>query len=290
MPVTFISNSGTGGDVPAGGMIFMTASTAISGFTLYSTFDGYFLAKGTSTGGDGGYWTHNHTSASTVVGAGGSHSHTASGDTGSANDTEPTDDYGNPGINVSDSNHGHSVGITTGAGGSHSNHRLTSSTLGNTDNNPAWMRLYIFKADSPAKLPDNAIVMWYGNTYTKNSSYKICDGTLGTPDMRSKFVRIGTTTASGGSNAAHSHTGGALNTITRAHTHSVSGYTAGGGNDTRYANTDAKLAGTGTHSHGISFTTNGENPASSHGHPDGTFAGGTLAPPALYLYFLQYQE
>lgn len=79
-------------------------------------------------------------------------------------------------------------------------------------------------------VPSGAILMWSGSIATIPTGWLICDGTNGTPDLRSKFVvGAGSTyavNATGGSADAvvvsHNH-GGATGGQSNTHTHALSG-------------------------------------------------------------------
>ena len=58
------------------------------------------------------------------------------------------------------------------------------------------------------ELEQYTIVMWYGLIANIPAGWVICDGTLGTPDMRSRFPRgaeAGAEAAGGGGADSHSH-------------------------------------------------------------------------------------
>lgn len=90
---------------------------------------------------------------------------------------------------------------------------------------------YFFNANisndvlASASVPTGAIVMWSGSTTTIPSGWGLCDGTNGTPDLRSKFVMAWSTSVAPGV------TGGSNSNITLieanlpAHTHT---FTTGG--------------------------------------------------------------
>ena len=62
-------------------------------------------------------------------------------------------------------------------------------------------------------VPSGCILMWSGSIISIPSGWHLCDGTLGTPDLRDRFV-IGS-----GNNYGVNATGGSANSIVVAHTH-----------------------------------------------------------------------
>jgi hypothetical protein len=66
------------------------------------------------------------------------------------------------------------------------------------------------KKDGGDSFPKGGIIMWAGAVAAIPTGWALCDGTNGTPNLRDKFViGAGSTyavAATGGSNAAHSHT------------------------------------------------------------------------------------
>ncbi len=64
-------------------------------------------------------------------------------------------------------------------------------------------------------LPTGAIILWSGSIGAIPSGFTICDGTLGTPDLRDRFV-IGA-----GSTYAVAATGGTADAIVVSHTHTA---------------------------------------------------------------------
>lgn len=79
-----------------------------------------------------------------------------------------------------------------------------------------------------------AIVIWSGSTLDIPSSWQLCDGTNGTPDLRNRFIigagdlyNVGAT--GGSANAiipSHTHTN-SMNSVSHTHTHLVVGGTGG---------------------------------------------------------------
>jgi len=153
-----------------------------------------------------------------------------------------------------------------------------------------------------AHVPIGGILNWSSAAGSVPANYAICDGTIGTPDLRDRFV-IG----AGGAYAV-SATGGANNYTLPGHTHDAISTTAN--NITHNhplvvttdsvtagasADTTSSLGGTGVgdagtaHDHAISVTSN----TTSHHHTaTGTYAAADLPgldqrPPWWALYFIQ---
>lgn len=123
-----------------------------------------------------------------------------------------------------------------------------------TSNGSAWI------SQAPTPFTTGMIMLWSGSTGTIPSGWQICDGTNGTPDLRSKFI------VGAGSTYAVGATGGSADSVVVSHTHTAtstdSGHThsvpSGGQTSTiggnRYDNTappnvsnlSAQTTGTGT--------------------------------------------
>lgn len=75
--------------------------------------------------------------------------------------------------------------------------------------------------------PAGGIIMWSGTIATIPTGWKLCDGTLGTPDLRSKFIMGAGTVAPGTTGGAASITLSQANLP--AHTHTITATTASSG-------------------------------------------------------------
>ena len=64
-------------------------------------------------------------------------------------------------------------------------------------------------------LPTGAIILWSGSIGAIPSGFTICDGTLGTPDLRDRFI------VGAGSSYAVAATGGSADSIIVSHTHTA---------------------------------------------------------------------
>ena len=88
----------------------------------------------------------------------------------------------------------------------------TGATIQSYDN------LYGIIGTAPASgttFPAGGIIIWSGATGAVPSGWYICDGTNGTPDLRSKFI------VGAGSTYSVGATGGAADAITVTHTHTA---------------------------------------------------------------------
>lgn len=156
----------------------------------------------------------------------------------------------------------------------------------------------------PGALPVGLITLWFGSIVSIPTGWTLCDGTLGTPDLRDRFiVGAGSTyavNATGGANTitlttaqlpSHTHTGSGTTASTNlAHTHS--GTTAStniahthnviGNSDvqsvvhTHTGTTDSA----GAHNHNLQYR-NGGTGSSTDAVPGSSGALGTLSPNAI---------
>jgi len=99
-------------------------------------------------------------------------------------------------------------------------------------------------------VPSGAILMWSGSIATIPSGWLICDGTNGTPDLRSRFI------VGAGSTYAVNATGGTADAIVVAHTHTG---TTGG------------MSANANHSHGVN------DPGHYHTYDLSALSGGSNA-------------
>lgn len=116
-------------------------------------------------------------------------------------------------------------------------------------------------ATLPPKTPNRAIFLWYGSLASIPYPFKVCDGTLGTPDLRGVFVCGSDTPGEIGGSATHDHAFTSNN-----HTHynqiSVPGHVGGAWPQNKGFYSDEVITGT-------------------------TVLGSTL-PPYKSLYYIMY--
>jgi len=289
MPITFISNSGGGGyNVPPGTIIMMPNASNPAGFSRYSAIDGYYVVASpleTTIGTQGGSNTHTHLTTLASIGeASALHTHALSGNSGTASASENYYNYGYA-YTLTTTNHTHNVpaGAVTGNDPAHT-HSLSSSVSGAATVEPAYKTLVGYMAGANAKLPNGAIMMWYGGT--PPAKFKLCDGTHSSVDMRGYFLKLSSSYSSGGSNAAHAHTMGAL-AEGGSHAHAVSVNLTSANTFGTNANTTNPQACSGSHGHRPEYTT---SVAGGHTHPGKASVENTINPPYLAVYFIQYQE
>jgi microcystin-dependent protein len=84
-------------------------------------------------------------------------------------------------------------------------------------NGYAWDRVNAYVV--PIGIPDGGIIMWSGSIATIPASFKLCDGTNGTPDLRDRFI------VGAGSSFAPLATGGTKDAVVVSHTHGMGAHT-----------------------------------------------------------------
>ena len=124
-------------------------------------------------------------------------------------------------------------------------------------------------------VPTGIILLWSGAIAAIPIGWHICDGTVGTPDLRDRFiVGAGTTYAVGGT--------GGQNTINIAHLHSADGTLATDSQGNHLHTADGTLAAANESAHTHSDGTYGTDSQGAHIHSaDGTLA--TATPSATTL-------
>ena len=94
-----------------------------------------------------------------------------------------------------------------------------------TDNVITWSGgAPVWKAPAAASLPAGLIVMWSGTLANIPSGWNLCDGTLGTPDLRDRFIKGPAAAeepgATGGA-STHTHAGHANHVVTQPSAHAA---------------------------------------------------------------------
>lgn len=207
------------GSVPANGVVLGVGSSPTGPSNIDSGIDRILYAG--SSVGNGGSSTYSMSGTSS---SSGSHVH---------------------GGNIADGGDGQTKPRFAGTSGGH-----THTTTGTVTLDPSFIYAAAFSDTSNAyTFEGNAIAMWESST--PPSGWAICDGTNGTPDMRDRFVKIGTTANQGTTGGSNSHTISSISAsgnITHGHQNLNVGCPQST-NDARHSNQDW------SHSHSASNTT-----------------------------------
>ena len=184
------------------------------------------LLKGAGTGANGGTpggsATHGHTLASHGHGTTYAHDHpgvTSSQRTGALS----TGTISGGAANVATATHTHALtfGSTSPAITSTGD---TASTVAHT---PPFVVLACLQNTSGTdSWPDGVLALWTGTLASLPEDWHLCDGTDGTPDLRSLFIQAATTLGdigTTGGSLTHSHTLTGHTHAVAAHTHTVTG-------------------------------------------------------------------
>jgi hypothetical protein len=123
-------------------------------------------------------------------------------------------------------------------------------------------------------VPSGIIAIWSGSIATIPSGWKICDGTLSTPDLRDKFIR-GAAAAAGGGGAGgfdtNTHTSGGVHTHNAIANHAHAGSSVA--TEGPHAN-EGGHSGHGTPTTATQITTGGAGFVAHQTHEHDDFAGG----------------
>lgn len=225
--VIFIQSDGSPAGLPSNAVAWFNG-TAPTGWTAYAVGANRFWKGAVAAGNGGGTGgtsdAHGHTSVGHTHPSGGTHVHGSSANTNAANSGDAAGPAG-PAGNSSRADHGHTMNDTGTA--SPSFNSTVASTTANGDGRPPWHKLLpVQNTSGSASLPNNVIVMWAGALASIPSSYKLSDGTSGTPNLSvGKFVNgaassgeVGTT----GGASTHTHATGAQHSHTVvAHSHTM---------------------------------------------------------------------
>jgi hypothetical protein len=145
---------------------------------------------------------------------------------------------------------------------------------------------YAFEAANG--VPRGAIIMWSGSISEIPAGWALCDGTNGTPDLRSRFIvgagseyGVGSTGGNSSVNLAHTHS---INATDINHTHS--GTTGGPSGDIKRKGSDDLSCAVKDHHH--DFTTSWMNQNSSHTHTESSQLSSIqdIRPPYYALAFI----
>lgn len=258
LTVIFIQSDGT----PTGwavNMVLWNNGAAPTGWSAYGSLDNR-LHRGAAGAADGGTQagndSHTHTAAHSHA-VGGTHTHVV---TLGTPDATATHFVGSGGNDSSNDTHTHAVGTST-SGSNPTNSDSSTESSGTGDQAPAWQKMRAIQKTGSISTTAGVIAMWLGTIATVPTSFKLCDGTSGTPNLsQGNFVRAAATDGEVGNTggaATHSHSTGAGHTHTSAattHSHTMSA--TSGGNSAQHAT--AVVAGAVVayflHNHSVSVT------------------------------------
>lgn len=246
-------------------------------------------AKGAAAAGDaggtGGNTTHTHTIASHTHTTPYAHGHPDVVSSTTAT-TLTTGTITGSNALVATAAHTHSLTIGSASPAITGN---TDSAASSDHQPPYWVLAWIQNNAGALNFPDRIIGLWLGTLASIPTNWKLCDGSNGTPDLRTLFVKGANTLAGiGGSGGSLTH--GATHTAT-GHTHPVASHNhaitdqANGASENRTAG--ATNAATPTHTH-----TWGNTGSSSFTSGTGTPVPANYTdtqPPYVDVAFIQWQ-
>jgi hypothetical protein len=151
-------------------------------------------------------------------------------------------------------------------------------------------RVEVLEAGTPpepdySSFPVGGIIAFYKPAANIPAGWQVCDGTNGTPDLRSMFVYGAANDGElgdGGGVETHIHTNPSTNTG-GGHSHSVGGSTSGPSAGVNGVTGGSYQAASAGHTHGANFSTNSQG---SHSHTVGNTAAANHLPPYVKLYFI----
>jgi hypothetical protein len=290
--VLFLRSDGTPQGFPSLSLaVWNNVSGAPSGWGLCDgaagrpDLRGRFL-KGAATsgngGGTGGAATHTHALASHAHGGTFAHVHPA-GVSSQRSEALVAGDISGTAALVATATHTHA--LTFGSTSPVVTGQTDTAQSANHEP-PAWVLAYVQNISGALNFPDRMIALWTGTLASIPANWALCDGTLGTPDLRSLFVKGATVfgdigTSQGG--LTHSHTAAGHTHAVASHTHTVTA--AVGASENRSAGATATPTDTHTHTWPI---TGGTALTSATAAPVVT-AFTTTQPPYTDVVFLQWQ-
>lgn len=202
---------------------------------------------GADAGTTGGATSHSHTVNHTHSGVTHTHSGTSGGNSDGCNKIEYPGG-GGPGVVC---NHTHTITLNANSAETGDTYSGTAGSAETVE--PAYKKIGAIKNNSGApNKPRGIIGMWLGLLSAIPQGWFLCNGSLGTPDMRDKHLKVASTTGehgnTGGANThshaasnSHSHTQGGTHT----HTGSASFVSSEGGTGVSSQNVSQG------HSHGL---------------------------------------
>ena len=215
----FLKSNGTRPGFPNGSVAYWNKSTAPANWIQHVASKDRFplgaVAAGDGGGTTGGAHTHDSPSHTHLVD---DHTHgTVTSSTTPAGSNIRADAGSVESANV----HSHSISFDDS--GSATSGGTASAITGSTTHEPSFHRLLGIENNSGSDdLPIQVIAMWLQTLASIPDRWLLCDGTLGTPDLRDKFIKIanvgGDVGATGGT-LGHDHTDPA------GHDHSATAHT-----------------------------------------------------------------
>jgi len=252
---------------------------------MRSTFLKGAAAGGGDGGGTGGGATHTHTVASHDHGTDFSHDHPA---VTSAAPAEGAVGAAGSGAQVSTATGTHTHALTIGT---QATDAITGNTdtAGSTNHEPPFLaQAFIQNNSGGDSWPDRIIALWLGTLASIPLFWKLCDGTLGTPDLRSTYVK-GAATLGGiggtGGSLTHGHTATGHTHAVASHTHTVSAGSGAGSN----IHAGSTVCSTTGHTHPSWSNTSATSFTSGTGTPTVDNYTDTQ-PPFKNVAFIQFQQ
>ncbi len=135
-----------------------------------------------------------------------------------------------------------------------------------------------------SSFPIGGIIAFYKAASLIPAGWQICDGTNGTPDLRSRFIRGASQDAdlgvTGGSET-HTHSNPSTNSA-GAHSHTVSGGSSPASSSFGAASGSTSAAA-GGHTHNVNIKTGTKG---DHSHNVGATGSASTLPPYVMLYYI----
>lgn len=248
--VIWIESNGAQAAYPIG--VVGWATEAVSGWTTYAAANGRYL-KGAAGGGNGGAVangpTHDHTINSHSH-TGGTHDHSI-GSTSLSNPSSSQEAGDGSSTPRWLPRHTHPMDVGSASTGNTSSN--SGGTSGSGNHEPPNRRLRVLQ-NTGGGTQTRIIGLYLGAVADLDPLLTLCNGSNGTPDMRTYFAR------DAGSDSVNS-TGGSS-----THTHSIPNHTHTMGN---HSHTTNVLASTTTSYEAPSFGDLGDSPTTSHDHSSG---------------------
>lgn len=237
-------------------------------------------------GGSGGNSSHTHTIASHDHATPYSHTHPNVTSSQTATALAVQQGTGSS-AQVATATHQHGLAIGSVTAAITAN---TDSAAADNSEPPNWVLAFIQNNAGALSFPDKIIGLWLGTLATIPDNWKLCDGTNGTPDLRSLFVK-GAATLGGIGGSGGSLTHGTGHTAT-GHTHPVASHqhtvTDQGNAASEARSSGATNAATQTHTH--SYASTGAASFTSGSGSPSVVAYTDTQPPYVNVAFIQWQE